>query len=515
VSRADLLPIVHKELLRDSLILGAKLPENLAQIGSNQSSSAVVRENLSDIHSWARENLGSVWELHNHLGIKPKTYRKQTGQKYQKTDPRRLARAIWTPPGEPDDIAKKLRKDLKQKNVPKSPSAFFASEKFQNWLKENNFHDLRDFTEFFGVPLLTSFDGTRKQTRLDLESLVPEIWPSEAVAKIYDEIKKLSPQRPANLQNYFVASNKKLMKLINKLGFNTMIDFFRYTGVVIKDRRQESGVQKDPVIDFQKLASKIWTKPRKSEVISKLKEEVQKQRPSDARTFFNSKPFRDWLAANGFSKLSEFARFLGASVTLVKYKSKPKLKIDYQDMIDKIWAKADTETLSLLVKEDLNQSIRPAKPKDFFTSLEFKNWLKENNFESLVSFGEAFKVKLAKRVSMDKSRGKVRKKITREVDYDGLAKKIWTVPNLRKIRSAMFELKTSPDLQDLKSPYRFFNSKTFREWLQENNFRDLVHFCEKIKIPTSRTQVADRTTGKVSYDWQAMVRKLGLEDTFV
>jgi hypothetical protein len=506
VSIAELPP--HRELIRDRLIVDLSLPATLAEMPSTDHSSTLVRQRLADITSWARGNSEDLWKLHNDLGIRPRVYRKDSGLKYRKADPRRIARAIWTPPGDPEDIAKKLKKGLRQKAVPKSPSSFFSSEKFKTWLKENNFHDLRDFTEFFGVPLVASHDGSRKQTRLDLENLVPEIWPTESQDKLYATIKKLSPQRPANLQEYFVAGNKTLMKSLNKQGFQNIIDFFRYAGVVIKERRFEDGVRKDPVIDFQKLARKIWVKPKGLEIAQKIKEEVQAQRPSDARAFLNGESFRDWLAANGFSKLSEFSRQLGVPVTLVEYKSSPKVKVDYVALIDKIWTKADAETLSSVLKEDLNQGTRPVKPKDFFTSPKFRSWLTDNNFESLVSFGEFFKAQLVKRVTEDTSRKKARRKVTREVDYDDLTKKIWSVPRLGKIRTAMIDLKMSEELQDITSPYRFFNSKNFKAWLRENNFRDLVHFCEKIKVSTSRTQVADRTTGKVSYDWQAMSKKL-------
>ena len=499
-----------KQSLKDRLIAGLSLPKTLAEIRPASNSSSFVRRELPNISNWARENSGDLWNLHKELGIEPRVYQKNSGLEYKKADPRRIARALWQPPGNPEEIAKKLKKDLKQNPVPKSPSAFFSSNKFRNWLKENNFHDLRDFTEFFGIPLIVHRDGSRKQTRLDIENLVPEIWPAESLNKIYTEIKKLSPQRPSNLQEYFVASNKNLRKLLQKKGFPNLIDFFRYSGVVIKDRRIEESVHKDPAIDFQKLARKIWVKPNASDIAQKVKQEVQAQKPSNAKAFFDGEPFRNWLAANGFSKLSQFSRLLGVPVSLVQYQNSPKLKIDYLTLIDKIWIKANKEELSQSLKKDLNQETRPTKPKDFFTSLKFKSWLTDNNFDSLVSFGEFFEAKIIKRVSTDTSRNKPRQKTSREVDYDSLAQAIWLVPSMDTIKQAMPDLKASEELKDITSPYEFFNSSAFRTWLQENNFRDLVHFCEKIGVETSRRSVADRTTGKVSYNWQAMSKKLGM-----
>jgi hypothetical protein len=498
------------QLLRDRLIADLSWPKTLAGINPANSSSFVRRE-LPNISNWARDNSGNLWELHRDLGIEPRVYNKKgSGLNYKKADPRRIARAIWQPPGNPEEIAKKLKKDLKQNLVPKSPSDFFSSNKFKTWLKENNFHDLRDFTEFFDIPLITSHDGSRKQTRIDIEKLVPEIWPVESLNVIYTKIKELSPKRPSNLQEYFVASNNNLMKLLHKQGFQTLIDFFRHTGVVIKDEKIEESSPKDPVIDFQKLARKIWVKPNGSDIARKVKQEVQAQKPSNARDFFNGEPFRDWLAKNGFSKLSEFSRQLGVAVKVVRYQNSPKLKIDYLALIDKIWIKANKEELSQSLKKDLNQDTRPTKPKDFFTSSNFKSWLAKNNFDSLVSFGEFFEAKIINRVSTDTSRNNPRQKTSREVDYDSLAQAIWLVPSMDDIQQAMSDLKASEELKGITSPYKIFNSRAFRTWLQKNNFRDLVHFCEKIGVRTSKRSVADRKTGKVSYDWQAMSKKLGI-----
>lgn len=502
-------PSTRNQFLVHQLIEGLSWPKTLAEIKEGNSSS-FVRRKLAEIRNWARQNSGGLWNLHRDLGIKPRAYQKDSGVTYIKADPRRIARALWQPPGNPEYIAGKLKKDLKQKSVPKSPSAFFSSNEFKTWLKENNFHDLRDFTEFFDIPLITRKDGSRKQTRLDIENLVPEIWPAESLKTIYTKIKKLNPQRPSNLQEYFVASNKELMKLLKKQGFRNLIDFFRYFGVVIKDRRIEKSAPKDPVIDFQKLARTIWVKPNGSEIAHKVKQEVQSQKPRNAKAFFDGKPFRNWLAENGFSKLSEFSRLLDVPVSLVKYKNSPKLKIDYLALIDKIWIKANKEELSQSLKKDLSQDTRPAKPKDFFTSSEFKSWLTENNFDSLVSFGEFFEAKIINRVSTDTSRNQPRQKTSREVDYDSLAQAIWLVPSMDTIKQAMPDLKALDELKDITSPYNFFNSSAFRTWLQKNNFRDLVHFCATIKVPTSKTKAADRQTGKVSYDWQAMSKKLGM-----
>lgn len=37
------------------------------------------------------------------------------------------------------------------------------------------------------------------------------------------------------------------------------------------------------------------------------------------------------------------------------------------------------------------------------------------------------------------------------------------------------------------------------------------YFCEKIKVPTSKSIAADRNTGKVTYNWQAMSKRLELD----
>ncbi|MDA1021668.1 MAG: hypothetical protein O2962_09015 [Cyanobacteria bacterium] len=484
------------------------MPPTLGQIDS--SPREVLRANLSQLKTLARNRGANFWQLHNALGVSPREYKKPSGQRYKMLNERGLVRALWQPDDDKEALIKKLKRELKQSSVPTNKSVFFYSDKVTQWLRENNFHDLSHFSEYFNVPLIFKRGERRAQYSPDFDSLAHEIWPAQSVAELLKAIKKQESKRPVNLQVFFKSDNTTLMRLLKKNGFPNLIDFFRYVGVVKQDKQttQDSERQRDPVIDFQLLATKVWVKPAKAEIVTMINQSGAKHKPSDLHDFFSSRNFQDWLATNGFTSLTDLSRHLGIKVRILESKGKQKAARDYKLLSDLLWAKRSPTELTVQLHQDLGQVTRPAKPQEFFTSQEFRNWLTENNFDSLVEFARHYGAQILRKQTKDTGRDKPRNKLVNYINYDSLARKIWKVPDIKTIKKEMKVLSGGIDLKDLTSPYRFFTSTRLKQWLQQNNFKDLVHFCEVIRAPMTARPAADRNTERVVYNWEAMIKKL-------
>ena len=484
------------------------MPATLDQIES--SPRQVLQANLPKLKTRIKEQGASFWQLHNALGVRPHQYTKPSGQKYKRLNERGLVRALWQPDDDKEALITNLKRDLKQRTVPTNKSDFFYSDKVTQWLRKNNFHDLSHFSEYFNVPLIFKRGENRKQYSPDFDSLSHEIWPAQSVPELLTAIRKQESKRPVNLQVFFKSDNTKLMRLLKKNGFPNLIDFFRYVGVVKQDKQttQASDRQRDPVIDFQLLATKVWVKPAKAEIATMINQSWAAHKPSDLHDFFSSRDFQDWLATNGFTSLTDLSRHLGIKVRILESNGKQKAARDYKLLSDLLWVKQSPKELTVQLHQDLEQVTRPAKPQEFFTSQEFRHWLTANNFDSLVEFARHYGAKISRNQSIDTGRDKPRNKLVNYVNYDSLARKIWKVPDIRTIKKEMIGLSDGIDLKDLTSPYRFFTSAGLKQWLKLNNFKDLVHFCEVIKAPMTARPATDRNTDRVVYNWEAMVKKL-------
>ncbi len=455
---------------------------------------ATVLQNLPQIRKQLEAEGLTIFQLEDALGLPASYYSNGSSGAYRRPNASALARALWEPPpiSSRHEVLRDLRIKFKQRQRPTCTDSFFYNTRFSDWLRTHNFRNLKEFARFCGVRLSRSNEILSKD---ELLAVADQIWPQASVDELLRSLKRLQRFRPKAAID-FIKHDVGFKAWLRSKNFRDRYEFIDYCGFASEAQ----------------LIQALWVKPEPYILTRKIKKDLnQARRPQDAQEFFRSDAINTWLVENNFTGLPEMFKALGVPQKFYELSDGGrKLYLDYAAAADIVWKRPSPQIAARLIREHLGVQTLPAKPESIFHSQQFKIWLTENNFPSLVDFAKHMKARVLEHRKLRCDRAEERTKLTHVIDFGSLASRIWRPASTERIRLGVEALRASSTVSSL-GPYRFFRSPEFRAWLKANNFRDINHFARRLKVPLRESRAADRNTPKRTPDWAAMAQKLGLD----